>query len=401
MKRSSILAVVLLVFGGLSGAGCQTLNSGTPADPENVVVPLSAEERARGFLEQGKALESRGDPVRALQRYRIALTLAPEQTEVRREIKRLEELLNRRSEEHYQAGLAFHEQGKYIQARHEFLAALLLRPSHPGASKKLVARKRIQINRYITHTLAPGDCLSRLAEIYYGDHRKFPVIARYNDIADVTKIRAGQKLRIPEIPGVPFQKGREQVRIEEKQLPEARLWEWGILETERHAPLDETAEAIENESRVAQCRERGLELLEEKKYREAVHAFEKVLQVFPDDQVSLDNLCEARFSLAERLLSRKDYLAAREAFLACLRVKGDCEKCHTSIRKAEGLYMEEHYRKGMQYFNQQKLDQAIREWELVQAMDPEYKRVRYHIQKSRKILSKLKDLKSKEPGKSP
>jgi len=401
MKRSSILAMVLIAFGGFSGAGCLTLDSGKPAESENMVAPVSAEDRARGFLEHGKALESRDDPVRALQQYWMALTLAPEQTDARREIERLEAVLNRRSEEHFQAGLAFHKQGKYIQARHEFLAALLIQPTHSEASRILVSRKRIQINRYITHTLVPGDCLSQLAQTYYGNHRKFPVIARYNDISDVTKIRAGQKLKIPQIPGVPFRKGREQVRTEEKQLPEAKFWEWGRLESEGHAPLEDTAEAIENERRVVHCRERGLDLLEKKQYSEAVHAFEEALQISPDDEISLDSLCKAHFSLAERLLERKDYLTAREAFLACLRVRGDCEKCHTSIRKAESLYMEEHYRKGMQYFNQQKLDQAIREWELVQAMDPEYKRVQDHIQKSRKILSKLKDLKSKDAKKKP
>lgn len=401
MKRSGTIAVTVIAFGWLFGAGCITPDAQKRTESEAGFAPPTVEDRARAFLERGKALERLCDPVRALRQYRIALTVAPEETEAKRNIDRLEAVLSRRSEEHYQVGLAFHEQGKYIQARHEFLEALRLQPDHPEASRKLVSRKRIRINRYITHTLVPGECLSELAETYYGDPGKFAVIARYNGISDVTRIRAGQKLRIPEIQGVPFRKGGEQVRTEEKQLPEARLWEWRMLKTAKSAPLEEPADAIEKRPRVEQCRERGLVLLREKKYQEAVDAFEEALQISPDDEVVLDNAFRAQFLLAERLLERKDYLGARKAFLACLRIKGDCEKCHSFIRKAEDQYKEEHYRKGMRYFNQKKLDQAIREWEFVQAMDPEYKQVGYLIQKSRRILSKLRDLKSKEVDTSP
>lgn len=401
MKRSCILVVIVMAFEGLSGAGCRTLDPGRAAEPEAVTSPAPVEDRSQSFLERARMLESRNDPVRALRQYRMAFTLAPERTETRQAIERLETLLNLRSEKHYQAGLAFHEQGKYIQARHEFLSALLFQPHHPEASRKLVTRKRIRIDRYVTHTVVPGDCLSQLAETYYGNHRKFPVIARYNHIGDVTKIQVGQELRIPEIQGLPFRKGREQVRTEEKQLPEARLWEWGMLESEKRGLPEERAEGLENGRRIAQCRERGLGFLHKKEYREAIGAFEEVLQALPDDEISVEGFCDAHFSLAERLLARKDYLGAREAFRACLRVKEDCKECHACIRKAENLYKEDHYRKGMQYFHQEKLDQAIREWELVQKMDPEYKRVEYLIQKSRKILSKLRDLKNKDTPESP
>ena len=39
--------------------------------------------------------------------------------------------------------------------------------------------KRIQIKRYLVHTIKPGESLSGVAKIYYGDHHKFPIIAKF------------------------------------------------------------------------------------------------------------------------------------------------------------------------------------------------------------------------------
>jgi nucleoid-associated protein YgaU len=57
---------------------------------------------------------------------------------------------------------------------------------------------------FITHTVRPGDTCVSLAELYYGDKLRCEVIAETNRMALNAQLKTGQKIRVPEIPGVPF-----------------------------------------------------------------------------------------------------------------------------------------------------------------------------------------------------
>ena len=54
----------------------------------------------------------------------------------------------------------------------------------------------------------------RLAKIYYGDSQKFPIIAKYNNFGDATRIRVDQRIKIPEVEGVELLVGKEPVETE-------------------------------------------------------------------------------------------------------------------------------------------------------------------------------------------
>jgi len=387
MKGTYLYGLIAACFLFVTGAGCITPAQQKTAEAQVQTSPPDSEQVAASFVQQGKALEEQADLHGALRRYRIALTVAGDQEDALAGVGRLEAALKNQAEIRYQEGLALYEQGKYADARHEFLVALRLFPEHEKAAGMLVSRKRVHSTRYVVHRVMSGESLSKLAERYYENYRKFPEIARYNGLSDATQIMVGQDLKIPEIEGMPFHPGEVQVQTEEKDAPEFRLWEWGEIEASRNDPVDEEA------LRLAACRSRGMELFEKRKDRQALEALNQVLEISPDDEVALEYAFKAQFRLAERLLEKKQYLAARDGFRASLEIKGDCRNCHENIRKSEEQYKESHYRKGMQYFNQEKLRKALREWERVQRMDPGYKRVGYLIEKAKKIQKKLHDLK--------
>jgi len=60
--------------------------------------------------------------------------------------------------------------------------------------------------------------------------------------------------------------------------------------------------------------------------------------------------------------------------------------------KADLKYCDEHYRKGIEYYNQDKLQEAIREWEKVQALCPGYLLVEEYLDKAKKKLKLLKGI---------
>ena len=84
----------------------------------------------------------------------------------------------------------------------EDLTALSLEPTNRPAFEAL--QNDVREVLFITHTVRPGDTCVSLAELYYGDKLRCEVIAETNRMALNAQLKAGQKIRVPEIPGVPF-----------------------------------------------------------------------------------------------------------------------------------------------------------------------------------------------------
>ena len=306
------------------------------------------------------------------------------------------------AEKHYQAGNTLQRKGRYRQARKEFLTALRLDPNHQGAREKLTGGKRtpaLPIGGFLVHKIQSGETLSIIAATYYGDHRKFTLIAEANSIDDVTAIRVGQKLKIPG----PKETGSVQTTKTAglSSATDRISWDWGAdfsgLETEK-LDKDVKEENIEEVvDQVAIYRDHGIDLFQEKRYEEALVEFAKVLTTNPQDKTAMDYAYRCSFDQAVGLYNQKDYLVAREQFQTSLRYKASCRQCHTYIENCENAYKKLHYKKGMQSYDKERLEEAIREWELVRAEDPQYKRVDYLINKAKTIQKNLNQLKGQQP----
>jgi tetratricopeptide (TPR) repeat protein len=190
-NKAVIIGVIFLVF---LLAGCAQLGTKSPA------------QLAKEYTAKAKEYEEKGDLVEALKQYKLVLTVDPANKLAQEKSATLEPQLNKLAEEHYQNGLKYYRQGQYPPARKEFLTALRYNPEHMEAKEKLTAaRKEIEhVKRYITHTLQADETIATLAERYYGDYRKFHLIAEYNELEDATKVKVGQEIKIPVIEGTPI-----------------------------------------------------------------------------------------------------------------------------------------------------------------------------------------------------
>jgi tetratricopeptide (TPR) repeat protein len=348
-------------------------------------------------LSKGRAFEQNKDMVAARKQYKLAVTVNPSSQEAIEGHSRVKNQINKEAKKHYKAGLKFHKEGKYGRARQEFLMALRLRPDYPEVVNMLTSRKRIEIKRYIVHTIQPGESLSKVAGMYYGDRHKFPIIAKYNTITDATRVHEGQKIKVPEIEGVEFLVGRETVETEQTGVDYSGFWDWEPFRegaTGAKAPQGEQ----EPEEQIAIYRDHGVDLYYKKQYQEALVALNLALNMEPHDKTTLEYAHRSHLENARALFDNRDYLQAKREFEASLKYKSDCQECVAYVKKSEDLYKEMHYKRGMQYFGKQQLKEAIQEWELVRARDPKYKRVEYLINKAEIILENIEKIKQ-EHGK--
>jgi len=157
---------------------------------------------AASHNEKSEQLEKRGFLRQALEERTIALTIAPGDRKAQDAHKRLETQIAKEVAGLLQEGRALLDRGVLGEAQQRFLTALSLEPMNRPAFEAL--QNDVREVLFITHTVRPGDTCVSLAELYYGDKLRCEVIAETNRMALNAQLKAGQKIRVPEIPGVPF-----------------------------------------------------------------------------------------------------------------------------------------------------------------------------------------------------
>jgi len=349
---------------------------------------------AKGYLSQGRASEKAGNWVEAARYYKLALAVEPQNTQIADSLKRVEAKRLKLAEAHYRLGLKYLAQGKYRDGKQQFLTTLRYWPQHKGALKKLQSQTQIKTKRYILHTVQKGETISIISINYYNDPKHFQTIARFNNLPDATTVRVGKELKIPEIDGVPFlvPEGTPEI-ITDGQAMDRQLTtpDSEHREAQQTEAIQADAQAFDN--MVANYRDAGLELFNEKKYDEAVIEFKKVVNADPQDFKTQEYLFKAHFSSAQDLLKKKQYQAADKQLQACLDFRSDCLQCLPLIKQCEDSYKELHYQLGIRYFGEEKLENAINEWQLVKKKDPHYKQVQENIRRAERISTKIQQLK--------
>jgi tetratricopeptide (TPR) repeat protein len=183
----------------------------------------SPEALAREYAARARQFEKQGDLVEALEHYKLVMTVDPDNEPARQKIAMLEPRMLELANKHYKDGMTFYNKGQYGQARKEFLTALRYNPEHVKAKNRLAGTSQDmgQVKRYIVHTLQPDESISTLAEHYYGDYRKFHLIADYNELEDPTLVKVGQEIKIPVIEGIPVMADPGNIQAEEGVASEA------------------------------------------------------------------------------------------------------------------------------------------------------------------------------------
>ena len=163
----------------------------------------SRDSLAAAHNERSEQLEQQGRLRQALEERLVALTINPRDRKAQDAQKRLEGRIAQQTAALVQEGRALVGRGLLGEAQQRLLVALSLDPTNRAAFETMQNDVREVLS--IMHTVRAGDTCASLAELYYGDRLRCEVIAETNRLALNVPLRPGQKLKIPEIPGVPFQ----------------------------------------------------------------------------------------------------------------------------------------------------------------------------------------------------
>ncbi|MCP4110614.1 MAG: hypothetical protein GY749_34675 [Desulfobacteraceae bacterium] len=137
----------------------------------------------------------------------------------------------------------------------------------------------------------------------------------------------------------------------------------------------------------------GVKYFADDKLEEAVEEWEKTLEFdpeYPNAEKEIENVRTLiLYRDGVKLSQQGEYGQALEIFNKITEHPGVPEAI-AELKQTMKIKAEEHYRQGVKYFVDEKLKEAVEEWEKTLEFDPEHSNAEKEIENTRKLIQKLK-----------
>lgn len=335
----------------------------------------------------------------ALANWKIAEALMKER------IQSITKHIEENAEKHYQKGLYYLEKGQVDQATVEFLKTLRYDPSNRDAMDTL---KHIGAPRIMTYKVKDGDTLTSIAEQVYQNRAQSGMVAYFSGLDQGSTPKPGLVLTLPVL-DLPFTKrffnfqkeiadARDYFKKKDyaKALPLAE-------NIARHMPDNEEAEFIINSSYDAMAEElerkqkygAAIELLEriDPKFKNVKNRIQHIKDVVARKKEAVtENKNATHYQAGLNFFEQKQYLKAYDAFSKVDPAYGDVKAKMAELKEQMKAESDILYRNGVTFFLNEKLDEAIEEWEKALALDPENEKARKDSENAKQLLKKINEI---------
>jgi tetratricopeptide (TPR) repeat protein len=384
----------LTVIGlGLAMAACATtettVSQPTPVAPPHPTVqappppgPSPRSLLAAPHRERAQELERDGSLRRALDEWKIARTIDPDDAAARDGQARLEAKIEGLVAQRIGEARTALARGSHVEAQRRLLVALALDPANRTAMTML--QTEVRDVEFLTHTVRAGDTLASLAERYYGDRSRLEVIWETNQLSPNPRLVAGTTLKIPEIPGLPF--ARPTPRRDAAVPPPAAT---PATPTRPDAAREEAPPEINPLVAVAR------EALDRRDYVVALGDVDKLLNGDPANREGLSLKKLVLYRQSKDQLDQKNYDGSYKTLTTLARLQPDYEDVPKLLQQMKGRLVDQHYREGIRLYREERLPQAIAEWKVVLDLDPQHSNARKNIEQAERLLKGLEQRKKK------
>lgn len=357
MRRLGL--VLALAF---AAGACATADVETQAQRS----PSSRQALAAQYDQRAQALEQAGQLREALEARQVALTIDPGDTAGQAAAATLQTKIEVQAAARLKEGRAALQRGAHVVARRHFLAALALDPGNRAAFEAL-RDQTLQVD-LLSHTVRAGDTLAGLAFQYYGNRALSEVIAETNRLQLNARLAAGSVLRIPEVPGVTLNRPGS--------MPPAPL------APPAPTPREEPAEV---NPLLAEARE----AMDQRDYAQALVDVDQLLASAPRNAEALALKKQVLYSHGKAQLEQRKYRDSLATLGQLAKIAPNYEDSTTLMRQTRTRLVEQHYGNGIRFYREEKLPEAIAEWEVVLEIDPQHANARKNLDQAVRLLKQL------------
>jgi tetratricopeptide (TPR) repeat protein len=291
--------------------------------------------------------EKSGNLPMAVLSWKLVASMDPENREAAQRVKTLKKQVTRKAEKHFSAGVQYFMKHSVKEARVQFLKTLRYNPDHAEALDYL--KNKLPGVYSKPYRVQQKDTLKKVAASVYKDPEKEFLIAYFNDLDLNTRLTPGTTLQLP----VLGEKMPGNVLDTEKELVEARKF------------------------------------LKEKKYTRALQVVEKIVEYDPVNPDASELLNASYYGLGKALQESKKFQESLEMYNSVNSDYHGIQEAIAGLHKVVKEEAEVCYRRGVNFFVNEKLTEAIQEWQKALKLNPEHAKAQKNIEKARSILKKM------------
>ena len=400
MRRPAAWVVLGLLAGGCAtaapdGAGTATPSGRPGAAPAAAGAsrPLSPrQELAAKHRAEAERLEREGELRRALDLWKIARVIDKDDAAAREGQTKLEGRIEGAVAQRIQEGRAALQRSSHVEARRRFLAALAMDPFNRTAFDAL--QNDVREVESIPHTVRAGDTLATLAQRYYGDRLRGEVIWETNQLPPNPRLVAGTTLKIPEIPGLPF------LRAEPRREPLPPLAAPAPAPGATPGPAPGSppsrSEPVRDEPpEVNPLLADARDALERKEYPAALAGLDRLLASTPADREGQDLRKVALYQYGKVQFDQRQYEESYRTLTQLAKIQPGYEDLPRLLQQSKARVVDKHYSEGIKLYRDEKLKEAIREWQVVLEFDPTHVNAKKNIEQAERLLKGLEQRKKK------
>lgn len=367
---SKLGRISLIILWGLIFACATEPAKPTPSPSPAPTAPVPSQKDsylrlADRYRLQAMEYEKSGELPRALQSWEVVNAFQPTDEEVAKKIVALKTQIKTLADQHFKKGLSYYQNRSIPPARKEFLITLYYNPDHTEALSYL--KNKLTEEDYTVYEVMPGDTLEEIAKKVYHDPQKEFLIAYFNNLGKNPQLVPKTTLRLP-IADIPQTKPPLQPR-EVTMDPKEILAE----------PKD-----------VKVMMGKAMAYFKANKFRETTSITEEILSSYPSNKEARDLTNASYYQMGKVLHQGKKYPEALEQLSRVSPEYRDVKELIVSVKKQ---FAEAHYIDGIKYYTQEKLDQAIQEWQETLKLNPQHPKAKGDIENAERLLEKLKEIK--------
>jgi len=270
--------------------------------------------------------------------------------------------------------------GRLRESLERWKIIMAIDPQYPGASQKkteIEAKIKEQSNRHIA---AGKELLQRREK--QGAERELLAALRLDPLnreALEQLYQSEQQLGEQTAFARPLRKGGVGVKSQPGQSGDAKS-----------PPLDE-AEEEETGEEVSLAE--AAELFRRGDYLAAIDAFSRVLAQQPGLREAVEYQKLAYYNQGVAYIAKENYAEALKMFERLRRIQPDFKRLSHYMQTAREKLADQHYLAGIRHFKEQKLKEAIEEWDQALALNPKLESARRSQERARRLLKSLQEIK--------